>query len=66
MKVVIIRNAFYGVVFGWQTVFDVSAGYLADLQFHNFLQVNVAQIIHDPLDFDMLNVHSGSHIEIVD
>ena len=66
MEVVIIRDAFNGVVFGWQTVFDVSARYLTDLQLHDFLQINVAQVIHDPLNFDMLNVHSGCHVEIVD
>jgi hypothetical protein len=66
VKVVIIRYAFNRIVFRWQTVFDVSARYLADLEFHDFLQINIAQVIHNPLDFDMFNVYSGCHIEIVD
>lgn len=62
MRLVVKLQCF---IFGWETVLDESAWDIGVGELHDFLQVNVSDIIHDPLDLDVVDVDAGSHAEVV-
>jgi len=65
-EVVVAGQPLDRIVLGRQSILDVPTRYFADLEFHDLLQVYIAEIVHYPLYFDVVNIDAGSHAQVVD
>lgn len=52
-------------ILGWETVLDESAWHIGVGKLHDFLQVDVSDVVHDPLDLDVVDVDARGHAEVV-
>ncbi len=64
-EVVSVSDTVQYLIFGRETVFYVPSGYFAHLKFHDLLKVDVAEVIHYPFYFDVVDVDARSHIQIM-
>lgn len=55
-----------GLIFRRKSILDHSPRDLAHLELHHLLQVDVADIVHDPFDLYMVYVDSWGHAQVVD
>jgi hypothetical protein len=52
-------------IFRWKAVFDKSARNIGIGKLHNFLKIDMPNIIHNPLDFNVVDVDTRGHAQIV-
>jgi hypothetical protein len=52
-------------IFRWKSVFNQSFWNVAGCEFHDLLEIDVAYVIHNPFDFDVINEDAGCHIEVM-
>lgn len=64
-EVVSIGDGVEDLILGRESKFDESSGHFAHFELHNFLEIDIAQIVHNPFDLHMVDVYSGSHVEVV-
>ena len=64
-KIIGVCHQINSFIFGWQSVPYKSSWYFAHLKFHYFLEIDVTEIVDDPFYFDVIDVYSGGHVEVV-
>ena len=48
-----------------EAIFDESFRYFATREFHNFLKIDISNIIHNPFNLDMIDIDARGHAQVM-